>query len=72
MKIRVEKVIKDFYYVDLNEEDAQKVITHAAVYHLSWEDAVQELMDEGELSIPSYEWTFFDNEETIIWADDIE
>lgn len=45
MKLRVEKTIRTFYTCVLNEEDSQRVIDNANEKGLSYEDSLQDLVD---------------------------
>ena len=45
MKLRVEKTIRTFYTCVLNEEDSQRVIDNANEKGLSYEESMQDLVD---------------------------
>lgn len=45
MKLRVEKTIRTFYTCVLNEEDSQRVINNAEEKGLTYEDSLQDLVD---------------------------
>ena len=45
MKLRVEKTIRTFYTCVLNEEDSQRVVDNANEKGLSYEDSLQDLVD---------------------------
>ena len=45
MKLRVEKTIKTYYTCVLNEEDSQRVVANAEEKGLSYEESLQDLVD---------------------------
>lgn len=45
MKLRVEKTIRTFYTCVLNEEDSQRVVANAEEKGLSYEESLQDLVD---------------------------
>ena len=45
MKLRVEKTVRTFYSCVLNEEDSQRVVDNANEKGISYEDSLQDLVD---------------------------
>ena len=45
MKLRVEKTIRTFYTCVLDEEDSQRVVENAEEKGLSYEESLQDLVD---------------------------
>lgn len=45
MKLRVEKTIRTFYTCVLNEEDSQRVVENAERKGLTYEESLQDLVD---------------------------
>jgi hypothetical protein len=54
MRLRVEKTIKTFYTCVLNEEDSQRVVDNANEKGLSYEDSLQDLVDNDPVFCVPY------------------
>jgi hypothetical protein len=54
MRLRVEKTIKTFYTCVLNEEDSQRVVDNANEKGLSYEDSLQDLVDNDPDFVAPY------------------